>query len=129
MESVKRFIAAKLKLKANEPKSAVAKRQERKFPGFSFTDGKEPKRRIAPKAIDRLKERMRGITHRSRGRSMEPAMAELVRRGASREEPARIAGTRSGPWRVSQSPALHRALSNAYLTWFGLPSLIEGRNA
>ena len=36
MESVKRFIANKLKLKVNEAKSAVAKPQERKFLGFSF---------------------------------------------------------------------------------------------
>ena len=178
MESVKRFITEKLKLKVNESKSAVAKPQERKFLGFSFTDGKEPKRKIAPKAIDRFKERIREITHRSRGRSMEQVTAELaryvrgwrgyfgfcetpsvlrrldswvrrrvrcafwrqwktgrkryaelVRRGASREESAQTAGSRSGPWRVSQSPALHRALSNAYLTSFGLPSLIEGRKA
>src|SRR3984893_8752327 len=44
MESVKRFIAKKLKLKVNEAKSAVAKPQERKFLGFSFTTGPEVKR-------------------------------------------------------------------------------------
>jgi RNA-directed DNA polymerase len=51
MESVKRFITNQLKLKVNESKSAVAKPQERKFLGFSFTSGKELKRKIAPKAI------------------------------------------------------------------------------
>ena len=61
-ESVKRFITEKLKLKVNESKSAVAKPQERKFLGFSFTSGKELKRKIAPKAIDRFKERVREIT-------------------------------------------------------------------
>src|SRR6266480_6234031 len=50
MENVKRFITEKLKLKVNESKSAVAKPQERKFLGFSFTSGKELKRKIAPKA-------------------------------------------------------------------------------
>ena len=55
MESVKRFIAEKLKLNVNESKSAVAKPQARKFLGFSFTGGKELKRKIAPKAIDRFK--------------------------------------------------------------------------
>src|ERR1017187_8085943 len=39
MESVKRFITNQLKLKVNESKSAVAKPQERKFLGFSFTAG------------------------------------------------------------------------------------------
>src|SRR5437763_7631465 len=70
MESVKRFISEKLKLKVNESKSAVAKPQERKFLGFSFTSGKELKRKIAPKAIDRFKERIREITHQARGQSM-----------------------------------------------------------
>ena len=78
MESVKRFITEKLKLKVNESKSAVAKPQERKFLGFSFTSGKELKRKIAPKAIDRFKERVREITHKSRGRSMEKVMEELA---------------------------------------------------
>ncbi len=37
MESITRFITQKLKLKVNEAKSAVARPQERKFLGFSFT--------------------------------------------------------------------------------------------
>jgi len=79
MESVKRFITNKLKLKVNESKSAVAKPQERKFLGFSFTGGQELKRKIAPKAIGRFRERVREITHRSRGKSMKPVMEELAR--------------------------------------------------
>ena len=78
MESVKRFITDKLKLKVNESKSAVAKPQQRKFLGFSFTGGKELKRKIAPKAIDRFKERVREITQRSKGRSMKQVMAKLA---------------------------------------------------
>src|SRR5229473_1229740 len=78
MESVKRFITDKLKLKVNESKSAVAKPQERKFLGFSFTSGKELKRKIAPKAIIRFKERVREITAKSKGRSMEQVMEELA---------------------------------------------------
>src|SRR6266849_2520458 len=78
MESVKQFISEKLKLKVNESKSAVAKPQERKFLGFSFTSGKDLKRKIAPKAIDRFKERVREITHKSKGRSMEKVMEELA---------------------------------------------------
>src|SRR5713226_8991454 len=64
MESISRFITQKLKLKVNETKSAVARPQERKFLGFSFVikRGTEPKRKMAPKAIDRFKERVREIT-------------------------------------------------------------------
>src|SRR5437016_9952097 len=62
MESVKRFITKRLKLKVNEAKSAVARPQERKFLGFSFTAGPEVKRVVAPKAIERFKDRIREIT-------------------------------------------------------------------
>src|SRR6476620_11551790 len=78
MESVTRFITQKLKLKVNEAKSAVAPPQERKFLGFSFTDGSEVKRVIAPKALERFKKRMREITCRAKSGSLEATMAELV---------------------------------------------------
>src|SRR3954447_1719117 len=64
MESVTQFITQKLKLKVNEAKSAVARPQERKFLGFSFSAGPAAKRVIAPKALDRFKRRVREITRR-----------------------------------------------------------------
>src|SRR6266704_6199238 len=80
MESVKRFISTKLKLKVNEAKSAVAKPQQRKFLGFSFFMGKTgPRRSISPKSLERFKDRVREITLGSRGRSMKQTMAELAR--------------------------------------------------
>ena len=70
MQSVTSFIRRRLKLKVNETKSAVARPQERKFLGFSFTYGAEPKRRIAPKALLRCKQRVRELTRRTRGISL-----------------------------------------------------------
>jgi RNA-directed DNA polymerase len=67
MKSLTRFITTKLKLKVNEQKSAVARPWERKFLGFSFTSAKTSKRRIAPKAVSRFKERVRELTSRTRG--------------------------------------------------------------
>ena len=78
MESVTQFITAELKLKVNEAKSAVARPQERKFLGFSFTAGPEVKRVIASKALDRFKQRIREITRRAKGVSMKTTMAELA---------------------------------------------------
>ena len=78
MKSITRFIMQKLKLKVNETKSAVARPQERKFLGFSFTDGPEVRRVIAPKALDRFKRRVREITRRAKGVSIETTMAELT---------------------------------------------------
>jgi RNA-directed DNA polymerase len=79
MESITRFITAKLKLKVNQQKSAVARPWERKFLGFSFTSAGIPKRRIAPKAVDRFKGRVRELTNRTRGVSMERMVEELSR--------------------------------------------------
>src|SRR5262244_2325902 len=78
MESITRFITLRLKLKVNQAKSAVARPQERRFLGFSFTAGPEVKRIIAPKALDRFKQRIREITRRAKGVSIETTMEELA---------------------------------------------------
>jgi RNA-directed DNA polymerase len=78
MESITRFITQKLKLKVNEAKSAVARPQKRKFLGFSFIYGPGVKRVIAPKALDRFKQRIREITRRAKSVSIEATMAELA---------------------------------------------------
>src|SRR6516162_10050683 len=77
MQSLTRFITQKLKLKVNEAKSAVARPQERKFLGFSFTGRRESKRRIAPKALLRCKQRVRELTRRTRSMSLEQMTKEL----------------------------------------------------
>ena len=76
--SITGFIARRLKLKVNEAKSAVARPVERKFLGFSFTGAKEPKRRIAPKALVRFKRKVRELTGRTRGISIERMTKELT---------------------------------------------------
>src|ERR1700759_1399981 len=78
MESITRFITQKLKLKVNEAKSAVARPQERKFLGFSFTAGPDIKRTIAPKSLERFKRRIREITRRAKGVSIKTTMEELA---------------------------------------------------
>jgi len=78
MESVTRFIMHRLKLKVNQAKSAVARPWQRKFLGFSFTSEREPRRRIAPKAIARFKERIREQTRRTRGISLQQMVKEIA---------------------------------------------------
>ena len=77
-ESITRFITQKLKLQVNEAKSAVARPQQRKFLGFSFTDGPQPKRAIAPQALARFQARIREITRRAKSVSIQTTMAELA---------------------------------------------------
>jgi len=78
MASITRFITQKLKLKVNEAKSAVARPQERKFLGFSFTAGPDVKRIIAPKSLERFKRRIRETTRRAKGVSIKTTMEELA---------------------------------------------------
>jgi RNA-directed DNA polymerase len=74
-----RYLTTKLKLQVNAQKSAVARPWERKFLGFRFTAGREPKRRIASKALGRFQERVRELTRRTRGVSIERMAGDLTR--------------------------------------------------
>jgi RNA-directed DNA polymerase len=78
MKSVEHFIAQKLKLTVNAAKSAVARPWERKFLGFTFTSNRQPKRRIAPKALIRFTRKMRELTRRTRGISVEAMVEQLT---------------------------------------------------
>ena len=77
MAGIERFLAKRLRLKVNKAKSAVAKPSVRKFLGFSFTSGSEPRRRIAPQALARFKAKVRELTRRTCGRSLAQIVKEL----------------------------------------------------
>jgi RNA-directed DNA polymerase len=79
MATVTRFLTVRLKLTVNAAKSAVARPTERKFLGFSFTAEAEPRRRIAPQALVRFTARVRSLTRRTAGTSLEQAIASLSR--------------------------------------------------
>jgi len=78
MQTLRRLYA-RLRLRVNEAKSAVARPQDRKFLGYSFwvAKGHEIRRRVAPKALAAMKGRVREITGRNGGRSMRTVFAEL----------------------------------------------------
>src|SRR6266545_1456337 len=78
MASITLFITARLKLKVNTLKSAVAPVKERTFLGFSFTQGQRPKRRLADKAVVRFRARVRVLTRRVRGISLRQMVRELA---------------------------------------------------
>jgi RNA-directed DNA polymerase len=77
MAGIEKFLAKRLKLRLNKAKSAVAKPGVRKFLGFSYTGGKQPRRRVAPQAIARFKARVRELTRRTRGASLPQIVKEL----------------------------------------------------
>jgi len=78
MTNVTRFLTRRLKLKVNEAKSAVARPAGRKFLGFSFSRNKKLQRRISPKALLRCKQKIRELTRRTRGISLEQMTKELA---------------------------------------------------
>ncbi len=77
-ESITKFITVRLKLKVNEEKSAVSRPWLRKFLGFTFISmyGKT-KIRIHIKAIKRFKERVRELTDRNCGKSLQQVIEQL----------------------------------------------------
>ena len=74
-----RKLYAGLKLQINEAKSAVCSALGRKFLGYALWVGKgrEVKCAVAKKALDSFKARIRALTRRSGGRSMEQVVAKL----------------------------------------------------
>jgi group II intron reverse transcriptase/maturase len=78
METLRRLYA-KLRLRVNEEKSAVARVWDRQFLGYSFwvAAGKVVKRRVSAKALVKFKGRIRQITSRIGGRSLEQVTKEL----------------------------------------------------
>ncbi len=75
MSSVTTYVEKKLRLRVNRSKSAVAHVSERKFLGYRLLSG--GKLGIAPKSLERAKDRIRRITRRNRGVSLERMMGEL----------------------------------------------------
>ena len=75
--SVCKFLTKKLRLKVNESKSAVARPDERKFLGFRLATGAEPQRLISPEALQRFQARVRELTSRTRGISIERMIGSL----------------------------------------------------
>jgi RNA-directed DNA polymerase len=115
MESLKRFISTKLKLKVNESKSAVAEPRERKFLGFS-----------TPWVLHRLEEwtrrRLRSVIWRQWKRGTR-RFVELCKRGVNEALAKKTAGRAHGPWPLANSQALAFALPNAYFDSLGIPRL------
>jgi group II intron reverse transcriptase/maturase len=96
MQTLRRLYA-RLRLRVNEAKSAVARPQDRKFLGYSFwyAGGGEVRRRVAPKALEAMKERVREITARNGGKSIEVVVAELRSYLAGWKQYFRLADTPS----------------------------------
>jgi len=77
MQSLKVLLEKRLKLKVNEEKSKVERPWKRKFLGYTVTNEMKSRIKIAKKTIDRMKDKVREIIGRSRGRSLKKTIEEL----------------------------------------------------
>ena len=77
MAGITAFLLERLKLTVNAAKSAVARPWQRKFLGYSVTVHKETRLRIAPPSLARLRERVKELCLRGRGRALERTIEDL----------------------------------------------------
>ena len=78
MKSISKFITDKLHLQVNEEKSAVSHPWWRSFLGFSFTSSRDnPQIRIHSKSIRKYKERIKELTPKNSGKSINRIINEL----------------------------------------------------
>lgn len=172
LRSITRWLDRKLKLTVNAQKSAVDRPWKRSFLGFTFTLGGKYKRiKVSDKSLKRFRQRIRGITRRTRGRTIKHIVYDLrnyllgwkayyglatvrsplrdldkwIRRklrcyiwkqwGRSGYRKLRARGvdrflawntskSAHGPWRLSHSPALYKALPKRYFDELGVPTLV-----
>ena len=75
-ESVTLFLSKRLKLKVNEAKSAVDRPWKRKFLGYTITMDKESRLRASAQSISKLKDKLRAIFRRGRGRNIGRLITE-----------------------------------------------------
>ena len=76
MKSLTSFLERRLRLKVNAEKSAVARPWERKFLGYSFTWHHQARLKVAAASVQRLKEKLREIFRRGRGRNLSKLIEE-----------------------------------------------------
>jgi RNA-directed DNA polymerase len=76
MKSISQFLERRLRLKVNVEKSAVARPWERKFLGYSMTWHRQSRLKVAASSVQRLKEKLREIFRRGRGRRLARLIEE-----------------------------------------------------
>ncbi len=79
LASLERFLAKRLRLRINRDKSAVARPWNRKFLGYSVTVHRQPRLRVAPQSVRRLKAKLRPLLRAGRGNSLLWICGELSR--------------------------------------------------
>jgi RNA-directed DNA polymerase len=78
MESLIRFLAKRLRLRVNRNKSAVDRPWKREFLGYSMTWHTQPRLKVSPESINKMKAHIRKVIRKGRGRSLKKVIEELT---------------------------------------------------
>ena len=70
MESISRFLEKRLRLKVNREKSAVDRPWRRDFLGYTMTWHRQPKLKVSPDSIQRIRGKIRELMRKARGCSL-----------------------------------------------------------
>jgi RNA-directed DNA polymerase len=79
LDSVERFVTGRLRLRVNREKSAVDRPWARKFLGYTVTMHRQPKLKVAPQSVHRLKAKLRPMLRRGRGCNLGRVAESLTR--------------------------------------------------
>ena len=77
MTSLERFLWKRLRLRINREKSSVDRPWKRQFLGYTVTHHLKPKLKVSPKAVKRLKAKLRMLFRRGRGCNLSRTCIEL----------------------------------------------------
>ncbi|NBD96132.1 MAG: group II intron reverse transcriptase/maturase [Gammaproteobacteria bacterium] len=77
LASVSRFLEKRLRLQVNQAKSALARPWKRGFLGYTVTPHHQPRLKVAPKSVQRLRLKLKALMRQGRGRRLERVCDEL----------------------------------------------------
>jgi len=78
MASLTRYLHGRLKLRVNPDKSAVDRPWRRKFLGYSMTSHRQPRLKVAPQSVERLKAKLGMLFRAGRGRNLQRFIQDLA---------------------------------------------------
>lgn len=79
LASITEYLKKQLKVKVNRDKSTVDRPWRRKFLGYSMTMHKQPRLKVAPASVQRLKSKLRAAFRRGRGRNLGRFIVEELK--------------------------------------------------
>lgn len=79
LASVGRFLEKRLRLRVNQAKSAVDRPWRRSFLGYTVTWHRDPRLKVAPRSVQRLRLKIKALLRQGRGRRPDRVCADLRR--------------------------------------------------